>query len=90
MAQFFRSSRTWVVDFRYQGRLRRWLRTAPADAADVRAQMLALLAELYGDAAQLLAVRPASDEEELQYLRGEEPKNALCPTGRSPRSTPGG
>lgn len=90
MAQFFRSSRTWVVDFRYQGRPRRWFRTAPSDAVDVKAQMLALLAELYGDDAQLLAVRPASDEEELQYLRGEEPKNVLCPTGRSPRSTPDG
>jgi hypothetical protein len=88
--QFFRNSRTWVVDFRYQGRARRWFRTAPDDVADMTSQMRALLAELYGDRAQLETVRPASEEEERQYLRGEEPKNVLCPTGRSPRSAPGG
>jgi hypothetical protein len=29
-----------------------------------------------------VAVRPATDEEERQYLRGEEPRNPVCPTGR--------
>lgn len=40
------------------------------------------LHDLYGKRAQLMAVRKATGEEELQYLRGEEPKNIYCPTGR--------
>lgn len=37
---------------------------------------------LYGPRARLSEVRPASEEEESEYLRGEEPKNVYCPTGR--------
>ena len=47
--------------------------------------MVAQLAALYGDRAQLVAVRQATENEETQYLRGEEPKNVLCPTGRHAR-----
>ncbi|MBQ1766378.1 MAG: hypothetical protein IIZ92_26245 [Aquincola sp.] len=48
--------------------------------------MVAQLAALYGDRAQLVEVRQATDDEETQYLRGEEPKNVLCPTGRHARN----
>ena len=40
------------------------------------------LRELYGDRAKLIETRQATDEEEAQYLRGDEPKNAYCPTAR--------
>jgi len=81
MAEFFRTSTIWVVDFLYDGRARRWFKAfAPQD--DVRAAMTATLLDLYGDRARLTAVRKATEEEELQYLRGEEPKNSYCPINR--------
>ena len=80
MAEFFKTSTTWVVDFRYEGRARRWFAAFGPDD-DVRRSMTATLADLYGNRAQLVDVREATDEEELQYLRGEEPKNVYCPTG---------
>ena len=83
MAEFFKTSTTWVVDFRYDGRLRRWFKVCKR-GEDVRARMAALLHDLYGDRAQLVEVRVATDAEEAQYLRGEEPKNAFCATGRHP------
>lgn len=83
MAEFFRTSTTWVIDFRYDGRPRRWFRAFGA-GVDVRAEAVELLAGLYGRRARLVDVRPASEDEERQFLRGEEPKVALCPTGRRP------
>ena len=80
MAEFFKTSTTWVVDFRYDGRARRWFAAFGPDD-DVRRSMTTTLAELYGKRAQLVEVRTATDEEELQYLRGEEPKNVYCPSG---------
>ena len=81
MAEFFKTSTTWVVDFRYEGRPRRWFRSfRPGD--DVWNEMTTQLHALYGDRAQLLEARAATEAEETQYLRGEEPKNVLCPTGR--------
>ena len=74
MAEFFKTSTTWVVDFRYEGRARRWFAAFGPDD-DVRRAMATTLAELYGKRAQLVEVRKATAEEELQYLRGEEPKN---------------
>jgi hypothetical protein len=44
--------------------------------------MAAQLRQLYGNGAQRVEVRKAAEEEELQYLRGEGPKNPMCPTGR--------
>ena len=85
MSEFFKSSVTWVVDFRYDGRPRRWFK-AFGTSDDVRQAMVAQLAALYGDRAQLVEVRQATDDEETQYLRGEEPKNVLCPTGRHARN----
>lgn len=81
MAEFFKTSVIWVVDFRYDGHPRRWFRAfGPQD--DPLQKMTDTLHDLYGKRAQLMAVRRASAEEELQYLRGEEPKNIYCPTGR--------
>lgn len=86
MAEFFKTSAVWVVDFLHDGRPRRWFK-ALASGADVPALMAQTLRDLYGDHARLVAVRPASAEEESQYLRGEEPANVYCPTGRSGPST---
>lgn len=81
MAEFFKTSTIWVVDFRYDGAARRWFKAfGPKD--DPEREMAQVLDEHYGSRAQLVEVRPASAEEESQYLRGEEPKNMLCPTGR--------
>ncbi len=82
MAEFFKTSTIWVVDFLYDGRARRWFRAfGPGD--DVPRLMSAQLSELYGERARLVETRKATDEEELKYLRGEEPRNIYCPTGRS-------
>ena len=81
MAEFFKTSTIWVVDFRYDGRPRRWLKVFGANI-DVRREMATTLYDLYGKRMQLVEVRKATDEESLQYLRGEEPKNVYCPTGR--------
>ena len=80
-SEFFRTSTTWVVDFRYEGRPRRWFKVF-GPGVDVRALISAELRQLYGDRASVVDVRTATDEEEAQYLRGEEPKNTFCPTGR--------
>ena len=72
-----------MVDFRYEGRARRWFKAFGPDD-DVQRTMATTLAELYGSRAQLVDVRKATAEEELQYLRGKEPKIDYCPTGRSP------
>ncbi|WP_341892226.1 hypothetical protein [Variovorax sp. YR752] len=87
MIQLFRTSAVWVVDYRHEGRPRRWFKAYPSQA-DARELAQAELADLFGRQAQLVSVRPATDEEERQYLHGEEPRNALCPTGRSARSAP--
>jgi hypothetical protein len=81
MSEFFKTSTTWVVDFRYEGRPRRWFK-AFGLGADVNQEMTSLLQALYGERAQLVEARPATEDEETQYLRGDEPKNVLCPTGR--------
>jgi hypothetical protein len=87
VSEFFKTSTTWVVDFRYEGRPRRWFKSF-GPAADVHQMMTILLHDLYGERAQLIAVRQATIKEEAQYLRGEEPKNVLCPTGRHERTGP--
>lgn len=81
MAEFFRTSTIWVVDFRYDGRARRQFK-AFGPNEDVLRTMTTGLHDLYGERARLVEVRKATDEEELQYLRGEEPRNIICPTGR--------
>jgi hypothetical protein len=81
LALFFKTSTTWVVDFLYDGSPRRWCRSF-GPAVDVRCDMTKHLHDLYGEHARLVQVREASEEEETQYLRGAEPKNPTCPTGR--------
>jgi hypothetical protein len=86
MIQLFRRSTVWVVDYRYEGRPRRWFKAYP-EGSDARQLAEAELADLYARQAQLVDVRVATEEEERQYLHGEEPRHAYCPTGRSARST---
>ena len=83
MAQFFRSSVVWVIDYTYEGRPRRWFKALPRQA-DARADIAAQLDDLYGSRARLLSVREATAEEETRYIRGDLPKNVFCPTGRAP------
>lgn len=79
MAEFFRHSRVWVLDFQYDGHPRRWLRALP-EGCDAAAHWAAELQALYGGRARLLQVRPASDDEDRQYGRGEGARLAACPT----------
>jgi hypothetical protein len=85
MATFFRNSRVWVVEFTYDGRPRQWMQALP-EGSDARSVMAHRLHDLYGAHARLASVRPASEEEERDFGRGDLPKNPLCPTGRAPRS----
>jgi hypothetical protein len=88
MSQFFKTSTAWIVDFRYDGKPRRWVKLL-RPGQDVPALMREQLRLLYGERAALLQVREATSEEESQYLRGEAPGTAFCPTGRPPRADPG-
>lgn len=88
MSKFYRTSTTWVIDFRYDGHPRRWYKLL-RPGQDARALMAVQLNEFYGERAQLVEARPATPDEEAQYLRGEAPGNVLCPTGRQPRTEPG-
>jgi hypothetical protein len=81
MSTFYKTSTVWAVDFTFDGHPRRWLRALPA-GADAQALMQAALADLHGPRAQLLQVRPATADEEAQYLRDDAPPTPLCPTGR--------
>lgn len=81
MAEFFKTSTIWIVDFLYDGRARRWFKAfGPND--DVRQLVTSNLHDLYGKRARLVDLRHATTEEELQYLHGDEPRNVICPTGR--------
>lgn len=79
-SEFFKRSTIWVVDFRYDGRPRRWLRAFGPEVS-VQQAMAEELRDLHGARAQLLSVRPATEEEETQYLRGDGPLNLICSTG---------
>lgn len=81
MATFFKTSRLWVADYTYDGRKRQWFKALP-EATDGRAWLAAELADLYGKHVRITEVRPATQEEESQYLHGTLPKNMFCPTGR--------
>ena len=81
MATFFKTSRLWVVDFAYEGRPRRWTKPLP-EAKDGPAVFTAQLRDLYGSRARVVEIRPATPDEETQYIHGDEPKNVFCPTGR--------
>ena len=81
MALFLKSSRLWVIDFTYDGRPRRWLK-ALREGDDGTAVLRAELNDLYGTRARVVQIRPATHDEETQYVRGDSPKNVMCPTGR--------
>lgn len=81
MAIFFRTSHLWVVDYTYDGRPRRWFKAVP-EGEDAPPALEAELRDLYGSHVQHIAARPATAEEETQYIRGTLPRNVLCPTGR--------
>lgn len=81
MSEFFKTSTIWVVDFLYEGRPRRWLKAFGPDEP-VQQRMVTALRDLHGGRARLVSVRRATDDEELQFLRGNEPRNVFCPTGR--------
>lgn len=83
MAKFYRTSALWVVDFLYDGRPRRWYKTAPAGRS-IADEVAHTLADWYGHRARLVSVREANADEEAAYRRGEEPRNVYCPTGREP------
>jgi hypothetical protein len=87
MAPLFKRTQVWVVEFTYEGRPRRWFKALP-QGTDAHVEMRSLLRDLYGAPARLVEVRPATAQEELDYVRGNLPKNVLCPTGRAPRTPP--
>jgi len=82
MADFYRTSATWVVDYRYDGR-RRTKYEVIRNELDARSFVLAKLLDLYGTRAQLESLRPATEDEERAFLRGDEPKNVFCPIGHA-------
>ncbi len=82
MAEFFKTSTIWVVDFRYKGSARRWFKAFRSDDAQVEQALRTELSDLYAKDAQLVQLRKATSEEEGQYLRGDLPVNSFCPTGR--------
>jgi hypothetical protein len=82
MATFYKTSRVWVLEFTYDGRPRRWFRPLPAHE-DGAAFLAAQLRDLYGGRATFVEARPATADEETQYIRGELPVNVFCPSGYS-------
>jgi hypothetical protein len=82
MARFFRNSQVWAVEYQYDGRTRHWLKALPL-GTDAQQSLQALLQDLYGEHARLVAVRPATEQEDEDFRRGRTPRNAYCPTGRS-------
>ena len=78
MAEFFRHSTLWVVDYLFDGRARRWYRAVPV-GHDPSGALADELAALHGPRARLKSARPATADEELAYVRGETPVNQYCP-----------
>lgn len=81
MAEFFKNSTLWVVDYLFDGRARCWYRVLPA-GRDPAAMMAAELRALHGPRARLKQVRPATEAEEAAYRRGDSPVNRYCPVSR--------
>lgn len=84
----FRATRLWAVAFRYDGRDRHWVTALSAGTADARAVFEERLADLYGRHATLVEVRPATADEETQFIHGTLPRNAYCPVARARPRTP--
>jgi hypothetical protein len=90
MATFYKGTQLWSVDFRYDGRARHWVTALPAGTRDAHTRFARRLADLYGGHATLVDVRPASPEEETQFIRGTLPRNAYCPVLRARPRLPNG
>jgi len=87
MVTLFKRTQLWAVEYRYEGRTRHWLKALP-QGADPHARLREVLRDLYDSRAELVSVRPATTDEEAAFNRGEQPRNAFCPTGRQPLSRP--
>jgi len=83
MVTFFKRTQVWAVEYQWDGRTRHWLKALP-EKADATALLRAELRNLFGDRARLISVRQATADEELDYVRGNLPRNAFCPTGNVP------
>lgn len=81
MATFFKTSRLWVVEYTWRGAPRRWYKALPAEV-DGSSRLAAELLDVQGPHARLVTVRPATPEEETDYLHDTLPRNVMCPTGR--------
>lgn len=81
MATFFKTSRLWVVHYTWKGRARHWYKALPDDV-DGPAVLSAELADVQGREARIVEIRPATSQEESDYLHGTLPADMLCPTGR--------
>ena len=77
MVAFYRNSTTWVIDFRYDGRPRRWFKVF-REGLDPTERVREELRALHGDRVQWVQVRAATVGEESQFLRGEEIGRAAC------------
>jgi hypothetical protein len=62
----------WVVDYRLDGRPCRWIRALRV-VAPPHALIQEELDELYGDRAELIELRAATEEERAAFIRGEPP-----------------
>lgn len=81
MATFFKTSHLWVVEYTWRGRPRRWFKALP-ESADGPALLAAELVDIRGPQARVVEIRPATPQEETDYLHDKLPGNILCPTGR--------
>ena len=71
---FYKTSKVWILDFTYDGAPRRWFKALLEDA-DARTLFEAQRGDLYGKRGRFVDVRPATRDEETQYLNGTAPKN---------------
>ncbi len=63
----------WVVDYRLDGRLCRWIRALRV-VSPPHALIREELDELYGERATLVELRAATEEERIAFIRGEPPR----------------
>lgn len=80
---FYKTSKVWILDFTYDGAPRRWFKALLEDA-DARTLFEAQRGDLYGKRGRFVDVRPATRDEETQYLNGTAPKKRLLPEGPPP------
>ena len=78
---FLKASKTWVVDYQFDGRSRRIYKIY-SNEIDANKEVQFMLDDLYGGRAKLVDLRVATDDEERQFLRDEHQRNIMCPTCR--------